>query len=97
MKAKRCICGGKPQFVYYNIPLNHGADDSFEFNEDGVLEPMILFKRLECMDCGATVAQLVLTCDEAVDYWNAVRDGRRVLLQKRGTEPCGDVEVTGDA
>ena len=84
MKAKRCpVCGGSPQFVHYAIP---GSTK----NPDG---KFILFKRLECSQCGATVDQLVMTCDDAVRYWNDVnKQGNRPVLERIGVEPCMDVE-----
>ena len=83
MKAKRCsVCGGKLKFVYYSIP---GATKTqMEY---------ILPKRLECEKCGATVANLVLTCDDAVEYWNSLnKEGKRVVLERVGEEPCRYVE-----
>ena len=83
MKAKRCpVCGGKPKYVYYSIP---GATKTqMEY---------ILPKRLECEKCGATVANLVLTCDDAVEYWNSLnKEGKRVVLERVGEEPCRYVE-----
>lgn len=84
MKAKRCpICNGKPHYVHYAIP---GSTK----DPDGIY---ILFKRLECEKCGATVAQLVLTCDDAIQYWNSTNEnGMRVVLEKIMIEPCSDVE-----
>lgn len=85
MKAKKCpICGGNPQFVYYSIP---GSTD----DTDGLY---VLFKRLECSECGASVAELVMTCDDAVSYWNDTnpKTGKRYVLEKNGTEMCGYVE-----
>lgn len=84
MKAKRCsVCGGKPKYVYYSIP---GATK----DPDGI---NILLKRLECEKCGATVANLVLTCDDAVEYWNSLnKEGKRVVLERVGEELCSDVE-----
>ena len=85
MKAKRCpICGGKPKFVHYSIP---GATK----DPDGLY---ILLKRLECSECGASVAQLVMTCDDAVNYWNDINPetGHRYVLEKTGTELCEVVE-----
>ena len=85
MKAKKCpICGGNPQFVYYSIPGSTNDPDGL----------YILLKRLECSKCGASVAQLVMTCDEAVSYWNDTNPetGERYVLQKNGTEICKDVE-----
>lgn len=84
MKAKRCpVCGGEPQFVYYSIPGSASDPDGL----------YVLFKRLECSKCGATVAQLVMTCDDAVSYWNDINPntGHRCVLAKNGTEMC-DVE-----
>lgn len=47
----------------------------------------------ECEKCGATVANLVLTCDDAVEYWNSLnKEGKRVVLERVGEEPCRDVE-----
>ena len=84
MKAKRCpVCGGAPQYVYYAIP---GSTKDPE-------ELFVLFKRLECSQCKATVAQLVMTCDDAVSYWNSVNEqGDRPVLELVGAEPCMDVE-----
>ena len=85
MKAKKCpVCGGNPQFVYYSI-------SGYANDPDGLY---VLFKRLECSKCGATVAQLVMTCDDAVAYWNDIspETGRRYVLEKSGTEMCGDME-----
>lgn len=79
--AKRCpTCGGKPQYVHYCTP---GAMD----NPDGIY---ILLKRLECKDCGASVAQLVMTCDDAVKYWNGINEktGKRFVLQRAMIEDC---------
>lgn len=84
MKAKRCpVCGGKPKFVHYSIP---GTTK----DPDGIY---ILLKRLECEKCGATVANLTLTCDDAVRYWNDTNEyGNRLVLERVGVEPCMDVE-----
>lgn len=92
-KAKRCgLCGGVPKFVYYNIPRGCGSDDSFDLNEDGELEPMILIKRLECSKCGATTGGMSFFVDDAIRMWNEEGDGHRCLLQKHGEEMCSDVE-----
>lgn len=84
MRAKMCpVCGGAPQYVHYAIP---GSTK----NPDGIF---ILFKRLECSQCGATVDQLVMTCDDAVRYWNNMNEhGNRPVLERIGVEPCRDVE-----
>ena len=86
MRAKRCPqCGGKPKYMYYAIPKDQDPD-GWEFREYG-LEPLILFKRLECKDCGATAAQLAITCDQAIQIWN---DGH--VIQYIGNEDVSDVE-----
>ena len=84
MRAKRCpVCGGTPQYVHYAIP---GSTN----DPDGIF---VLFKRLECSQCGATVAHLVMSCDDAVRYWNDVnKQGNRPVLERIGVEPCMDVE-----
>lgn len=84
MKAKRCpVCGGTPQYVHYAIP---GSTK----DPDGIF---ILLKRLECSQCGATVAHLVMTCDDAVRYWNDINEqGNRPVLERISVEPCMDVE-----
>ena len=85
MKAKKCpICGGNPQFVYYSIPGSTNDPDGL----------YILLKRLECSKCRASVSQLVMTCDEAVSYWNDTNPetGERYVLKNNGTEICKDVE-----
>ena len=89
MKAKRCpVCGGAPQFVYYAIPGSTKDPDGL----------YILLKRLECSECGATVAILVPTCDGAVEYWNSKnKKGKRVVLERVGAEPCRDVEQEKEA
>lgn len=86
MKAKRCkLCGGEPKYVHYAIP-EHDYPDGWYESEYGK-EPMVLLKRLECSKCGATVAQLVMTLDEAVEYWNEQK-----LLVRWGEEKVRDVE-----
>lgn len=84
MKAKRCpVCNGVPQFVYYAIPGSTKDPDGL----------YVLLKRLECSECGATVADLVLTCNDAVEYWNSkTEEGERAILERVGTEICRDVE-----
>ena len=86
MKAKRCkLCGGEPKYVHYAIPEQDYPDGWYD-SEYG-REPMVLFKRLECSKCGATVAQLVMTVDEAVKYWN-----EQNILVRYGEEKVWDVE-----
>ena len=86
MKAKRCpLCGGAPKYVYYAVPKD-AYPDGWEFTEFG-LEPVVLFKRLECRDCGATAARLMITCDQAVADWNTGK-----VLQYISNENVSDVE-----
>lgn len=89
MKAKRCpVCGGAPQYVHYAIPGSTKDPDGL----------YILLKRLECSECGATVAHLVMTCGDAVEYWNSKnKEGKRVVLERVGAEPCRDVEQEKEA
>ena len=86
MKAKRCkLCGGEPKYVHYAIP-EQDHPDGWDWSEYG-REPMILFKRLDCSKCGATVAQLVMTVDDAVNYWN-----EQNILVRYGEEKVREVE-----
>lgn len=89
MKAKRCpVCNGAPRFVYYAIP---GSTK----DPDGIY---ILLKRLECSECGATVANLVLTCDDAVEYWNSTnKEGKRAVLERVGAELYQDIDQGKEA
>lgn len=87
MKAKRCkLCGGEPKYVHYAVPKQDYPDGWYE-SADGFDEPYVLFKRLECSKCGATVVQLVMTIDEAVEYWNEQK-----LLVRWCEEKVRDVE-----
>lgn len=89
MTAKRCpLCGGEPKYVYYAIP-EADFPDGWEFGEYG-LEPLILYKKLECKDCGATPTQLSILCDQAIETWN---EGH--VLQYIGNENVSDVEPEG--
>lgn len=92
---KRCsLCQGEPQFVYYAIPMKDNPD-GWDFEEDGSMEPMILLKRLECVDCKATTPYLYLTIDDAMKVWNEEQKGcnnHRMILEYRGTESCSEVE-----
>ena len=86
MKAKRCkLCGGAPKYVYYAIPEEDCPEGWFETGNGP--EPYMLFKRLECSECGATVINLAMTCDDAVSAWNEQR-----ILVKHGEEKVRDVE-----
>ena len=86
MKVKRCpLCGGQPKFVYYAIPQIKNPD-GWEFCEDG-LEPLVLFKRLECKDCKATTCGVDMTIDDAIKHWNEEH-----VFQFIGSEDATDVE-----
>ena len=92
MKAIPCpVCGSSElQYVFY-APSEKDAPDLWELDEDG-RTPLIWFKRIECKHCGATVPQLVMTTDQAIDYWNSIKDadtGARYVIQRIGTEPVG--------
>lgn len=74
-QAKRCpLCDGEPQYKHYTIP-----------EEDEELT--VWFKRLECRDCGATVPHLVMTLNDAIDYWN---EGK--VLAFKANERVSNVE-----
>ena len=93
-KAKKCpVCNsGKLKWVYYAPPAKN-APELWEDMVDTGYSPMILAKRIECSECGATVPGLVLVLDQAVDCWNALNeDGNRCVLQKIGEEPVTEVE-----
>ena len=95
MKAKRCpICNsGKLQYVYY-APSAKDEPTMWEDMVDTGYAPMILFKRIECKECGASVPSLVMTLDEAVGYWNDINEktDHRYVLQRIGSEDISDVE-----
>jgi hypothetical protein len=81
------------KWIYYAPPAKQ-VPDLWEFDEDGY-SPLILYKRIECKDCGATVPVLAMTLDDAVDYWNRIKNinaGSRFVLQKIGEETVRDVE-----
>lgn len=87
MIAKRCkLCGGEPKYVHYAVPSQDYPDGWYE-SADGFYEPYILFKRLECSKCGATVPQLTITLDDAVNYWN-----EQNILVRYGEEKVLEVE-----
>lgn len=83
--AKRCSnCGGEPQYVHYY--LSKAAGGGFEYGKDDEATPEILLKRLECIECGSTVVELVLRCCDAISYWNEEVDGHRLSINKYSTE-----------
>lgn len=81
MIAKRCpICNGEPQFVRYDVPF---ADKNPNLT-------YISLKRIECKECGASVATLSMRTCDALMNWNNIdqETGKRYVLQCIGTEPC---------
>ena len=94
IKAKKCpVCNSdKLKYVYYAPPAK-SAPELWEDMVDTGYSPMILAKRIECSECGATVPSLVLVIDQAVEYWNSANvTGERCVLQKIGEEPVTEVE-----
>jgi hypothetical protein len=55
---------------------------------------MILFKRIECKKCGASVPGLTMTIDDALSYWNDINDktNHRYVMQRIGTEDVLKIE-----
>lgn len=93
-KAQKCpICKSTElKFVYY-APRVEDAPEIWEDMVDVGFSPMILAKRIECKKCGATVPGLVLTLDDAVEWWNHINeDGSNAVLQKIGEEDVRGVE-----
>ena len=94
--VKKCpVCGSHNlQFVYYAPPVS-AAPEFWEYDEDGYM-PIIWLKRIECIKCGATVPQLVLTVDQAIEYWNAINEttGSRYTLQRVKEESFTASEVS---
>ena len=93
-KAKKCpVCmSDKLKWVYY-APSAKDAPELWEDMVDDGYSPMILAKRIECADCGATVPSLVLVLDDAIDYWNSVNEqGNRAVLQRIREEPVREAE-----
>lgn len=94
MKAKRCpVCNGTElQYVFY-APQAKDEPTMWEEMVDTGYSPIILFKRIECKKCGASVPGLTLTIDDAIGYWNDInkRTNHRFVLQRIGTE-----SVTGE-
>lgn len=91
MKAKRCpLCENEVRLVHYAIPEIYfpaGWEDSgYDPNDPDYIrsEPMITYKRVECISCGATSPHLSVQCDQAIEQWNAIdeKDGHRHVIQK---------------
>lgn len=95
MKAKKCpICdSAELQYVYY-APSAKDEPTMWEDMEDLGYSPMILFKRIECKKCGASVPGLAMTIDDALLYWNEINDktSHRYVLQRIGTDDLREVE-----
>ena len=91
IKAKRCkLCGGVPKYVYYAIPKEDNPSMWYE-SADGFEEPYMLFKSIECSDCGATFVGMTMTIDEALNAWNEQK-----ILVRYGEEKVANVEAEGD-
>lgn len=92
-KAKKCpVCNGeKLKWVYYS-PSASVAPDLWEFDEDG-FNPLILFKRIECANCGATTSSVHLVLSDALATWNYADDTGRKVLQRIGEESVREVET----
>lgn len=95
MKAQLCpVCNSdKLKWIYYAPPAK-SEPTLWEFDEDGY-NPLILYKRIECAECHATVPGLALTLDEAIAYWNTKnkKTGSRYVVQKIGEELVREVET----
>lgn len=81
------VCKSKKLKLVSYAPSAKDAPDLWELEVDGFM-PLIWFKRVECCDCGATVPQLVMTLDQAEDYWNANNEktGTRYVMQRIAEE-----------
>lgn len=95
MKAKKCpVCdSAELQYVYY-APSAKDEPTLWEDMEDSGYSPMILFKRIECKKCGASVPSLTMTLDDAIGYWNEIngKTNHRYVMQRIGTENVREVE-----
>lgn len=82
IKVKPCpICGiGKPRMVHYAKPMKTDPD-GWEETDDGVFEPIVTYKHIECSNCGAYAVGLNIDIDRAVRDWNSELDnGHRNLI-----------------
>lgn len=95
MKAKKCpVCDSSElQYVYY-APSAKDEPAMWEDTVDCGYSPMILFKRIECKKCGASVPSLTMTLDDALSYWNDINDktNHRYVMQCIGTEDVLEIE-----
>ena len=86
--VKRCkLCGGEPKWVHYAIPQQDNTEGWKYIGENGELEPMVLFKRLECKECKATTFCPGMTLGEVEELWN---NGK--VIQYWMDETVSDVE-----
>ena len=95
-KAKRCpMCqSNELKWVYYAIP-EKVAPEMWEDMVDVGYSPMLMLKRIECKKCGATLPNVALTLDDALDFWNSLNErGNRYILQRIGEEDVREVEAT---
>lgn len=94
-KAKCCpVCNSSDlKWVYYAPPAS-AEPEMWEEDEDGGYWPVILFKRIECAKCHATVPFLAMTLDEAIDIWNMPHKetGKRCVMQRFPDERVSGVE-----
>lgn len=95
MKVKKCpICdSAELQYVYY-APSAKDEPTLWEDTYDNGFSPMILFKRIECKKCGASLPSLEMTIGDTISYWNEINDNtnHRYVLQRIGVEDVLDVE-----
>lgn len=96
VKAKKCpICESTElQYVYYAPPAKDEPTMWRDMIDVGY-KPMILFKRIECKKCGATVPSLTMTIDDALSYWNDINDksNHRYVMQRMGSEDVAEVDT----
>ena len=93
-KVKPCpICKiGKPRMIHYASPFIY-SPDSWEEVDEGVFDPMVTYKRIECSNCGATSMPWEINCDTAVDDWNYESgNGKRIHIIQYITEEPLEVE-----
>lgn len=95
VKAKKCpICdSAELQYVYY-APSAKDEPTMWENTINYGYYPMMLFKRIECKKCGATVPSLTMKLDDALSYWNDVniKVDHRYVMQRIGAADISEVE-----
>ena len=84
IKAKLCpICKiGKPRLIHYAVPMKYNFD-CWEETDEGIFEPIITYKRVECSNCGAACIGVQIKIDDAIRDWNymARNNNRSMVLQ----------------